>query len=58
MFGPVKKEQLAIIRKVEQKNLADYARVKATAEIAIQAIYDSKNDVCILDRSGFGILES
>lgn len=54
----VKKEQLAIILNVERKNHADYARVKVAAEIAIQAIYGSKNDVYISDGSGLVILES
>ena len=55
---PVKKERLAIIGKVDQKNHADYARVKAAAEIAIQTIYGAKNDIYMLDGSGFGIPES
>ena len=57
-FGPVKKEQLAIIRKVEQKRLADYARIKAAAEIVCEAIYGLKKDAYMPDRSGCGILES
>ena len=57
-FGPIKIEQLTIVRKVEQKNHADYALIKAVAEKAIQAIYGSKNDVCMSDGSGFRILES
>ncbi|CCU82344.1 putative effector protein [Blumeria hordei DH14] len=56
--GPVKKEQLAIIRKLEQKNHADYARIKAAAEKTIEEIYGAKNDVCMSDGSGFGILDS
>ena len=57
-FGPVKKEQLAIIRKIEQKNHADFTPIRAAAGIAIQAIHGTKNDVYMSEGSGFGILES
>ena len=53
-----RKEQLAIFRYFEQKRLGDYARDKATAEIAIQAIHSSKKDVYMSDGPGFRILES
>lgn len=57
-LGQVKKEQLAVICKIEQGRLAESTRVKAVAEKAYEAIHDSMKDVCMTDRSGFGILES
>ena len=52
------KEQLAFIRKVQQKRHADFARIRAAAQKTLEEIYPSKKDVCMAEGSGYESLES
>ena len=56
--GPVTKEQLAAIRRVEQERYADFARVKAAYKKDEEARNASAKDVSMAEGSGFGILET
>ena len=54
----MKKEQLAIIRKVEQGKLAKVARARAVAKRAEEAIIASAKYFSMAEGSGFGALDS
>ena len=54
----MKKEQLAIIRQVEQRRFTEVARVRAAAKRVKEAIIASNKDVSMAEVSGFGVLES
>ena len=56
-FGLAKKEQLAVIRQVEQERFSEAARATAAAKRAEEAIIASNKDVSMAGVSGFGVLE-